>query len=303
MLFLKSILFGLPALVLATDIQRCATKSPGSQLKGLHVAQAKVDSQNRLNGKEALDNTFPKVSVNTYVHVIASSQVDDDTPQAQIVDQINVINRAYRRHGFTFLLRNITRSFGKDWSSIVPDTDSELKIKSALRQGTYADLNFYIGNIGDGFGGILGYSTFPDYVSRDIFDLDAVVIDPGTLPNGTISKYDLGATAVHEIGHWLGLFHTFQDPLGPIINFGDGCTADGDFVYDTPAESSPAWGCPEGRDTCTGNSLSREGKDPIHNFMDYSDDSCLNLFSAGQMARAHVLYQQLRLDSNNINRN
>ena len=134
-------------------------------------------------------------------------------------------------------------------------------------------------------------SSFPDSLDSRTLNLDGVVVDPGSLPNGTIPKYDLGITLVHETGHWLGLLHTFQDPDGPFIHFGTGCTGDGDFVYDTPAEESPAFGCQEvcwlqqlgmniktynilqGRDTCKENlSLSKQGLDPIHNYMDYSDD-------------------------------
>ena len=120
----------------------------------------------------------------------------------------------------------------------------EYNMKAFLRQGTSATMNVY-SKSGAGF---LGWASLPYSGSGDIYD--GVVIEDGTVPGGTFAPYNEGDTLTHEVGHWLGLRHTFDG----------GCTAPGDGVADTPFEASPAYGCPVGRDTCAD-----AGLDPITN--------------------------------------
>lgn len=209
-----------------------------------------------------------------YWHVIRSgtSAAQGNLPQSQIDAQIAVLNDAYAPWGWSFNLVSVDRTTNNNWYTC-SGGNCEKNMKNALRKGSADDLNIYSNNMG---GGLLGWATFPSsYASQP--KQDGVVLLFSSVPGGSAAPYNLGDTGTHEVGHWMGLYHTFQGGCARNANNG------GDLVADTPAERSPAYGCPVGRDSCTGSRFS--GLDPITNFMDYTDDSCMFEFSSGQDSR------------------
>jgi len=221
--------------------------------------------------KSALGAVAPNVtggSISVYVHVIRNSSGQGGPTTQQINNQISVLNNAYASQGWSFSLVSTDSTNNNTWYTCSGGS-CESQMKSALRQGTADDLNIYLNNMG---GGLLGWATFPSsYASQPT--MDGVVVLTASLPGGSAAPYNLGDTATHEVGHWMGLYHTFQG----------GCTKNNDLVADTPAERSPAYGCPVGRNSCAGSRY--PGNDPITNFMDYTDDACMDRFSAGQDTR------------------
>ncbi len=212
-------------------------------------------------------------SINVAFHVIYKTRRGTTTgnvPQSQIDNQIAVLNAAYAGTGFSFNLVTTTRTNNRRWFDRCYTTNVENQMKSSLNVNPATTLNIYSCNPS---GGILGWAYFPWSFAESDYR-HGVVLLYSSLPGGSAAPYNLGDTGTHEVGHYLGLYHTFQG----------GCSGNGDFVADTPAEASPAYGCPVGRDTCAGG-----GPDPIYNFMDYTDDSCMNTFTADQATRMQTM--------------
>jgi len=218
-------------------------------------------------------------TIDVYFHVINNGTgiANGDVTDQMITDQMAVLNAAYEAWGWSFNLVSVDRTTNSSYYTAGPSTTAERNMKTALRQGTADDLNIYTSNPG---GGYLGWATFPSSY-RTNPKSDGVVLLYSSLPGGTASPYNEGDTATHEVGHWMGLYHTFQG----------GCSKQGDSVSDTAPERTANYGCPEPQpDTCRNGGL-----DPIYNFMDYTDDACMFEFSSGQDTRMDSQFSTYRL--------
>ncbi|MGB3441674.1 MAG: zinc metalloprotease [Actinophytocola sp.] len=261
----------------ATDEGSAARVRPGqhaherNELSQKEVVAAEKEMNARLAGLRGA-GTQAVTTVPVVFHVITASGGTGNVTNTQINQQITEMNQnfaggessAAANTEFQFTLQAVRRVTNTNWFNNVDTPSVEAAMKSATREGDAGVLNIWSTNTS-----YLGFATFPSWYAADP-ELDGVVIQYGSVPGGGITNFNLGKTASHETGHWLGLYHTFQG----------GCSTSNDQVSDTPAQRTSTSGCPSGKDTCTS-----AGVDPIHNYMDYSYDSCYNQFTQGQKTR------------------
>ncbi len=261
-------------------------KHDPNELSAKAVAARESDFAKRQDERDAVRAStnaafVGPVTIPVYVHVIQESATQGDITNSAIDAQMTVLNDSFNggtiggaATGFQFSLQSINRQIRPEWYPIVYGSQAERQMKAELRVGGKGTLNLYMGDLSDN---LLGWATFPQ---RKLSTNDGVVILTESVPGGTADPYNEGDTATHEVGHWLGLYHTFQG----------GCNGQGDQVADTPAEAAATFGCPVGQDSC----VNKPGLDPISNFMDYTDDFCMDVFTAGQASRMHAQWDAYR---------
>ncbi|MCP4122772.1 MAG: T9SS type A sorting domain-containing protein [Bacteroidetes bacterium] len=253
------------------------------------------------NAERAVDGV---ITIPVVVHVLWNvNKPQENISDAQIQSQIDVMNEDFRR------LNADAANTLPDFVDVATDMEIEFCLASVDPQGNPTTgierksstrgswgtgttmkrtaqggfdawpmtsyLNMWSCNIG---GGILGFATFPGGAGAN----DGVVSSPQFFGSSDYdtnndfflsSPYDLGRTMTHEVGHWLNLRHIWGD---------GGCGVD-DFVGDTPKSDNSNYGCPLTHQSC--GTL-----DMVQNYMDYTEDACMNIYTEGQKARARALF-------------
>lgn len=222
-------------------------------------------------GDPPVDDGLGSINIPVYVYVVYANSAQNIS-DSQVNSQIAVLNADFNDTNFSDVNTYPERGADVDINFTLATIDR--RANSTSQWGTNdavksvypaqpGHLTIWVANIG---GGILGYAQFPGGNAST----DGVVVSPqyfGT--NGTATApFDGGRTTTHEVGHWLNLRHIW----------GDGrCNRD-DFVSDTPKSDRPNYGCPGQVSHC-------RSIDMTENYMDYTDDDCMGLFTQGQKER------------------
>lgn len=277
----------------------CATEDPDPVFLDA-VANVRHDESNPSKDTESRNGP---IEIETWFHIVSSKAEEYQVTDDMINQQLSILQTSYQDAGITYRLQGVTRHVNDNWAR---DKD-DIAMKKALRKGTYKTLNVYFqtnlqaapGQSGrtsssssrannDLSASVLGFCTLPDPSINSTSPASSYVKDgcnvlANTMPGGALDLYNRGGTAIHEIGHWNGLLHTFQ---------GESCDASnpGDYIDDTPQQSGPTGGCPSRRDSCP----DLPGEDLIHDFMDYSSDVCYESFTDGQIKRMRSMWESMR---------
>ncbi len=286
-IFLASV--GLLAFVAAEDKPfDCGTGTESADPSFLDTIQSLHDGKasGSLAARAALTARDDKINIDAVFHIVMTDVAKDSITNAMPTSQLDALNSAFNPYNIHFNLLNVTWTTNDAWAiGAKPDDDA---MKKALRQGTYKTLNLYFQT--DLAGGVLGRCTLPSAIANGksdptVYFNDGCNINANTMPTGLMDGFNFGKTAVHETGHWLGLLHTFE---------GYSCDGPGDYIDDTPVQSTATDGCPVDPKKRSCENQKEGESDPIHNYMDYSIDECYEGFSVLQVERMRSMWGLFR---------
>ena len=287
------------------DLNKSAKESSeGRQCASMDVlAQNKLEDpelEKRMNDIEEHTKNFIKNSKNGRVGATGTLTIPvvvnvlyntaaENISAAQIQSQIDVMNRDFSATNpdksltpsvfaglvsnfeIQFTLASVVRKQSNKTSWGTRDAMKNSKKGGIDPTSPSTTLNIWVCNIG---GGILGYAQFPG----GSLATDGVVIGPQYFGDTgyLAAPYDKGRTATHEIGHWLNLRHIWGD-----------ASCGNDFVADTPTQQTSNFGCPSFPHTTCSNGANG---DMFMNYMDYTDDACMFMFTPGQKSRTRAIF-------------
>lgn len=257
-----------PATRAASAVSICGTRDP-------EMAMLRRSIELSTRTKESM-STPREIVIPVNFHIVHAG-THGKIEEARLDRQIALLNEDFRSAGVSFFKNQVGHYDNPAWFTLMPvgfdgNNLAELQMKRALARDSDRSLNFY--TLEPVVADLLGWATFPwDRETSPV--TDGIVVRHSSIPSGTNDASDLGRTATHEVGHWLGLLHTFQN----------GCADPGDGVDDTPFQARPTAGCPVPVPSCGAD----RGADAIDNHMNYSSESCRKQFSAGQITRMHTM--------------
>lgn len=246
-------------------MRRCPVES--SSPIPTHTLRAATATQGNITTKNVL-------TVPLHVHILQDSRGSNPVSTEIINASVSRLNSGFSRAGFTFQLQSVETVVNDAWARITKSNRSVIDdISASLNVGARNSANVYIGL----FEGLCGLASLP--YAEDPYE--ALFLDYRCIPGGSQSdSYD---TIIHEMGHFMGLLHTFA----PEPN---GCRGKGDYVSDTPSQKVPHFKCRR-YDTCP----NKPGLDPVRNYMDYTEDACNHRFTRGQIALMRYAHSYYRL--------
>lgn len=217
-------------------------------------------------------------------HVVRTSATGWNISDTTIQAQLNVLNGAYSSMNLSFFIQSIQRHVKPAYAIVDGGTVTEQNMKNELAITPKYVLNVYfVENAGEQGGNpILGYAYLPDAFPDDN-KRHGCVVWKEALPGTSLTNFNEGDTLTHEVGHYLGLFHTFYSST---------TCAESDGCADTPIHKMNTGKPPVGTDTCTGPSF--PGLDPIRNYMNYVDDDWMWEFTNNQAERAYAVTSALK---------